>query len=122
MRFCFSLFARCLVASLLAGAAVVYGQIAQKPVPDPGSSRREVRVTARNVAAAAQAPLSSTELAVASLVHTGTLPCELGQTVVLAAEPATAGYFTLMLGKSRYRVAPQETSTGAVRLEDKAAG
>lgn len=122
MRFCFSLFVRCLLASLLSGAPMVYGQISQKPVPDPSASRREVRVTARNVAAELQAPLSSAELVIALQVHTGTLPCELGQTVVLTAEPAAAGFFTLVLGKSRYRVAPQETSTGAVRLEDKAAG
>ena len=52
----------------------------------------------------------------------GTLPCELGQTVVLAPDVAQEGYFTLRLGSKGYRVAPEETTTGAIRLEDKAAG
>lgn len=66
--------------------------------------------------------LSADQIAVAGQVHVGTLPCELGQTVVLLAEPGEAGYFSLRIGKARYRLAPELTTTGAVRLEDKAAG
>jgi hypothetical protein len=66
--------------------------------------------------------LSADQIAVAGQVHVGTLPCELGQTVVLLAEPGEAGYFSLRMGKSRYRLSPELTTTGAVRLEDKAAG
>ena len=66
--------------------------------------------------------LSSEQVAVAGQVHVGTLPCELGQTVVLLAEPGEAGYFSLRIGKARYRLSPELTTTGAVRLEDKGAG
>lgn len=61
-------------------------------------------------------------MAVAGLVQVGTLPCELGQTVVLMAEPTKAGHFSLRMGKAIYRMAPELTTTGAVRLEDKLAG
>jgi hypothetical protein len=66
--------------------------------------------------------LSADQIAVAGQVHVGTLPCELGQTVVLVAEPGEVGYFSLKIGKARYRLSPELTTTGAVRLEDKAAG
>lgn len=66
--------------------------------------------------------LTADQIAVAGQVHVGTLPCELGQTVVLLAEPGEAGYFSLRIGKARYRLSPELTTTGAVRLEDKAAG
>ncbi len=66
--------------------------------------------------------LSAEQVAVASQVHVGTLPCELGQTVVLLAEPGEVGYFSLRIGKARYRLSPELTTTGAVRLEDKGAG
>ncbi len=61
-------------------------------------------------------------LAVASQVQVGTLPCELGQTVVLQVDPGQLGHFNLRLGKATYRMAPELTTTGAVRLEDKTAG
>jgi hypothetical protein len=73
-------------------------------------------------AVAQTAPMSADRIAVAGQVHVGTLPCELGQTVVLLAEPGEAGYFSLRIGKARYRLLPELTTTGAVRLEDKAAG
>lgn len=66
--------------------------------------------------------LTADQVAVAGQVHVGTLPCELGQTVVLLAEPGEVGYFSLRIGKARYRLSPEITTTGAVRLEDKAAG
>ena len=77
---------------------------------------------ARNLAAEIRAPLTPGELDVAGRVHVGTLPCELGQVVVLTPDPATPGYFSLRMGQADYRVSPEETSTGAIRLEDKAAG
>lgn len=73
-------------------------------------------------AAAQTVAMAPDHLAVAGLVQVGTLPCELGQTVVLLAEPGQPGYFSLSLGKLKYRVAPELTTTGAVRLEDKTAG
>ena len=50
------------------------------------------------------------------------MPCELGQSVVLVADPGAMGFFNLRIGRARYRVSPELTTTGAIRLEDKAAG
>ena len=66
--------------------------------------------------------LSVAHLEEARKVQVGTLPCELGQSVVLAADPGANGFFTLQIGKARYRLAPELTTTGAIRLEDKTAG
>lgn len=112
--------------AVLAGTlATVQAQPTQrKPVTGQKAqpAHREIRVLARNLAAEARAPLTQAELDVAARVHVGTLPCELGQTVVLAADASQPGYFTLRMGAQGYRVAPEETTTGAIRLEDKAAG
>lgn len=66
--------------------------------------------------------LSAAQVEVAQSVHVGTLPCELGQTVVLVADPAAMGFFDLRVGRAKYRVSPELTTTGAIRLEDKVAG
>lgn len=115
-----------LLAAVLAGVLVnVHAQTApRKPVTKPNAqaAHREIRVLARNLAAEVRAPLTQAELDVAARVHVGTLPCELGQTVVLVPDAAQPGYFTLRMGPNGYRVSPEETTTGAIRLEDKAAG
>ena len=109
-----------LLASLASHAQSVSGKSPAKAGPKPG--HREIRVLARNIAAEVRAPLTPGELEVASKVHVGTLPCELGQVVLLTPESANPGYFALRLGRQVYRVSPEETTTGAIRLEDKAAG
>lgn len=73
-------------------------------------------------AMAQNAGLTAAHLETALKVQVGTLPCELGQTVVLEADSAAIGYFNLRIGKLRYRMSPELTTTGAVRLEDKSAG
>ncbi len=114
-----------LLALLALSSAAVSAQTGSlKPGPkvDPAASRKEIRVVARNLAAEVRAPLTPVELDVARLVYVGTLPCELGQVVVLTPEPENPGYFFLKLGQAGYRVSPEATTTGAIRLEDKAAG
>ena len=91
-------------------------------VADAASSRRDALQAARKAQSETRVALTDAELAIALRVQVGRLPCELGQMVELLADPQAIGYFRLMIGKSSYRVAPQETTTGAIRLEDKAAG
>ena len=73
-------------------------------------------------AMAQNAGLTAAHLEAALKVQVGTLPCELGQTVVLEVDPAAIGFFTLRIGKLHYRLSPELTTTGAIRLEDKSAG
>ena len=68
------------------------------------------------------APLSDAEQAIAANVHVGELPCELGQKVSLRADPNTPGYFHMSLKGERFHMRPVQSSTGAVRLEDRAQG
>ena len=112
-----------LAAGMLMCACLAAQTTPSKPLKaDPLASRKEIRVVARNTAAEVRAPLSAAELAIAQRVHAGTLPCELGQVVVLTPDLAAPGFFALRIGKENYHVSPEETTTGAIRLEDKAAG
>lgn len=71
---------------------------------------------------ATEAVLGAAELAIAERVHVGALPCELGNTVQLTADAAKPGYFDLQIAKTRYRLIPVATTTGAIRLEDAHSG
>lgn len=89
------------------------------------ASRTEIKTTASNVAAgiaAAEAALTPAELAIAERVHVGTLPCELGASVSVTADPKSPGYFDVQAKTARYRMFPVATSTGAIRLEDQRSG
>ena len=66
--------------------------------------------------------LSEDQLAVAQRVLLGHMPCELGAQVRVSADPALNGRFLLELGRQKFVMLPVPTSTGAVRLEDAAAG
>jgi hypothetical protein len=76
----------------------------------------------KELPATREAPLSPDLLALAERVQTGRIPCELGHNVALLPDPAAPGYFIITTGKDRYRLAPVPTTTGAIRLEDKARG
>ena len=78
--------------------------------------------TAAAVAAAPDTPLSTEELAVSERVFKGRIPCELGAYVNVAADSANPGYFFVDGRGFKYHMSPVKTTTGTVRLEDKAAG
>ena len=65
---------------------------------------------------------SAAELAIAERVYQGKMPCELGASVSVKADANASGYFDVQLGRQKFRMLPVETSTGAIRLEDKQAG
>lgn len=82
------------------------------------------RVKAKAAAggAAVDAVLTPAELAIAQQVYQGKLPCELGASVDLKADVKAPGYFDVQLGRQKFHMYPVETTTGAIRLEDKASG
>lgn len=99
---------------------------AAKPATEakPSASRTEIKSTAKQLAAgieAAEQALTPGELAVAERVHIGRLPCELGNVVNIAADTKNPGYFDVSLKNSKYKLYPVETTTGAIRLEDRKA-
>jgi hypothetical protein len=72
--------------------------------------------------AAPLAALSGEQLELANRVALGNMPCELGAHVSLRPDPRGAGRFLLELGKQRFSMVPVASKTGAIRLEDEAAG
>ena len=91
----------------------------------PSKSRVELKSAAKNVAAgieAAEAALTPAELAIAERIEVGFIPCELGNSVTVTADPKNPGYFEMTMNKLKYRMSPVATSTGAIRLEDQKSG
>jgi hypothetical protein len=89
------------------------------------SSRTQLKSAAVNVAAgiqAAEAAMTPAELAIAERIYVGTIPCELGNSVTLAADAKNPGYFDMTMKSVKYRMSPVVTSTGAIRLEDQKNG
>lgn len=66
--------------------------------------------------------LSPEQLANAERVLTGATPCEFNQSVTVSANADKAGYFKIDFKGKSYVMAPEPTTTGAVRLEDKKNG
>ena len=96
-----------------------------KAKPRVDTNRQNLKSAAMNAAAgieAADAALSPAELAIAQRVYVGNLPCELGASITLTADPRTPGYFDVRGKNFSYRMFPVVTTTGAVRLEDPKAG
>ena len=92
---------------------------------EPTSSRVQLKSAANQVAAglmAARAVLTTEELAIAERVHVGQIPCELGATVSVLADPDVPGHFHVGGKGFKYHMSPVTTSTGTVRLEDQKAG
>src|SRR5262245_51329539 len=66
--------------------------------------------------------LSADQLNTADRVLTGQSRCEFDQSVNVAAVPNQKGYFNVEFKGKSYLMAPESTTTGAVRLEDKKNG
>lgn len=109
------------VAGVFGMAALLLSPVAQAESTKLAKARTKPVVPA-SLPSVDATPLTDAELAIAANVYVGTLPCELGQTVHLQADPATPGQFQLQLQKQRYQLRPVQSRTGAVRLEDQAQG
>lgn len=100
---------------------------AVKEVPAP----QRQRPVAKKPAAAAPAPvavaaedenLSPEQLAAAERVNRGDAQCEFNQTVKVVPHPQRVGLFQVLFKNQVFTMAPEPTTTGAVRLEDKRNG
>ena len=88
-------------------------------------SRIESKTRANQMASgirAAENALTPAELAIAERVYRGKLPCELGAFVTLTADIKSPGYFDVQVRNQKFRMFPVETTTGAIRLEDRGNG
>jgi hypothetical protein len=114
-----------MTVALTAAQAEQTPTIHKKLVTAKSKSRAELKTQANQMASgvrAADAALSPDELAIAQRVEVGRIPCELGAFVNVAAVAASPGYFDVWGKNFKFKMAPVVSSTGAIRLEDPAAG
>jgi hypothetical protein len=104
-------------------------QAAAKPAAKPAAPkyyyvRATPLVAAPLAAVAAQTPVPQVQTAAPEVgeVHTGRMVCELGNSVTVTPDPQQPSRFVVQMKKYTYLMAPVETTTGAVRLEDAQAG
>lgn len=107
------------VVSLFAGAAMAQTQTTQAKA---AHAKPAAKSAAKPAAHTDAAPVSKTQLEIASRVLTGTAQCEFNQHVSLQPIDGAPGHFKLGFKNVSYTMVPEETTTGAVRLEDKKAG
>jgi hypothetical protein len=107
---------RSLIAALIAAACALNAgsalAVTKKAKPMPVQPARPAPL----------ADLSEEQLANAERVLTGAQACEFNQTIAVEGAPEKAGYFHIVFKGKKYLLAPEPTTTGAVRLEDKKAG
>lgn len=106
----------------LSGPAAATTAGAKPAAKKSAPSKGKVAAGAAVAGGAAAAALSSGQLEAAQRVFTGAAACEFGEQIQVAAVDGKPGHFTLTHKASSYHLVPEETTTGAVRLEDKHAG
>jgi hypothetical protein len=62
--------------------------------------------------------LTPEDIEMAKRVFVGTIPCELGNSVILTPSTRRAGFFLVQTKAARFSMHPVESRTGAIRLED----
>jgi hypothetical protein len=81
-------------------------EVAQKPAPVPAVFQEVLP------------PLEPELVAIAEQVHLGQITCEMGQTVVITPDEKSPGRFYMHHQRQTYHLAPVQSRTGALRLED----
>jgi hypothetical protein len=94
------------------------------PAATPKASSQQRADRAKGLALATETVhrISEAQLLVADRVLTGEATCDFDQTVDLQPIAGKPGQFRLRYKKTSYTMIPEETTTGAVRLEDKMSG
>ena len=96
-----------------------------KSKPSPEAVRRSALKAVEEVTPIDDDPsvtLTEADLELAKRVYVGTIPCELGASVTITPSNRRPGFFVVQTGKTRFRMHPVESRTGAIRLEDGRAG
>jgi hypothetical protein len=95
---------------------------AAKPAKPSPAQQRADKAKGMALATETVQRISEAQLQIADRVHTGDAACEFDQVVNLVRIEGQPGHFKLTFKKASYTVVPEETTTGALRLEDKKAG
>lgn len=118
--FKFNFLVACLALGAISAVAAVPAESKSNHAVHKAAKKPAVKPAAP-VVPVIQAELSPEQLLVSEKVVLGPVPCELGVKVVVKPD-VSPGRFLLELGRQTYRMEPTLTTTGAVRLEDPAAG
>jgi len=127
LQLCFRSVVLLVMGAITAGAmAQVVNNTAKETASNavkPASTNKPVAKPAPAPATAASAVrkpegLSNNQRDLAKQFYSGFLSCELGKFVILTPDERTPGYFVLSHKGQQYRVAPVESRTGTLRMED----
>lgn len=117
-----SLIAATLLALAATGAQAITKAELAEAAKAKAASKAASKVKEKLAQPAALPALSDSQLAMAERVNTGAAACEFNQTVDLQPHASHKGAFNLAYKKAKYTLVPEDTTTGAVRLEDKKNG
>ena len=92
--------------------------------PSPGIRRSAIKAVEEITPIDDDLPvrLTEEELEIAKRVHVGVIPCELGTSVTITASDKRPGFFLVKTRDAVFRMHPEASRTGAIRLEDPRAG
>jgi hypothetical protein len=114
----------CMTAALAASApaADVPAKAAKPSSAAVAAQQRADKAKGMALATETVQRISEAQLQIADRVLTGEAVCEFKQVVHIDRIDSRPGHFRLSHKKAVYTLVPEETSTGALRLEDKKAG
>jgi len=95
---------------------------AAQPAKPSAAQQRADKAKGMALATETAQRVSEAQLQLADRVLTGDASCEFDQVVHLSRIDGQPGHFRLTYKKVAYTVVPEETTSGALRLEDKKAG
>jgi len=110
------------IAALMLVVVMPMALSAQLPAKERAKAKRSPAPIVSQPAVVVEIPPTLAQMAIAQNVYVGRLPCELGAFVSVTADVNAAGYFDVQTKNLKFRMLPVETTTGAVRLEDRRTG
>ena len=112
------------IAVALAAAPLAWAADQQpKPIgPAANKQQREDRAKGLALGQETAQRVNEAQLRIADRVLTGDAACDFNQTVSVLPIQGQPGHFRLTYKQIAYTVVPEETTSGAIRLEDKKAG
>jgi hypothetical protein len=110
-------------AAVLVAVPLAWAADTAKPQsPAANKQQREDRAKGLALGQETAQRVSDNQLRIADRVLTGDAACEFNQTVSVTPISSQPGHFKLTFKNVNYTVVPEETTSGAIRLEDKKAG
>ena len=108
--------------ALLTTSAQAQTETAIKAKPVKTTQQKKSEAAGLAVASAAVSEITADQLDIAARVLTGEADCDAGEHVSVDAIATNPGHFKVSFKKAVYTMTPEETSTGAVRLQDAKSG